>query len=365
MSWSGWVALNGGYAGGIEAVGRDADGRLEAFGLAPAPGGQLAYHNPQVAPNGGWSGWGSIGSPPQNDVLSHLEVAANADGRLEVYLRYGAMSAGEMWHTWQATPNGAFGGWVDLRLGVGHVTSGPIVVAPNADGRLELFAIGSPEGIVHAWQVVPNGGWSPQASLGSPSGVFVTSPAVGRNADGRLAVFASGSDGAVWQVAQTAANNGWGSWSSIGKPPTDSLSGGSVVGTDADGRLEVFASGGSGVWHAWQNSPGGSWSNWDSLAFPSGSSGTSGLAIGRNLDGRLELFATVPNGEVWHIWQNAPNSGWSGWSSLGGEPYAQIWVASNQDGRLEVFVPGRSSGTPPTATGVWHRWQTSPGGAWS
>src|SRR5579859_6875884 len=92
MSWSGWAALNGGYAGGIEAIGQDADGRLEAFGLAPAPGGQAAYHNAQVVPNGGWSGWSSIGSPPQNDVLSHLEVAANADGRLEAFLRYGAMS---------------------------------------------------------------------------------------------------------------------------------------------------------------------------------------------------------------------------------------------------------------------------------
>jgi len=82
-------------------------------------------------------------------------------------------------------------------------------------------------------------------------------------------------------------------------------------------------------------------------------------------DWRQELFATVPSGEVWHIWQTAPNSGWSGWSSLGGEPYADVLVGRNQDGRLEVFVEGRSSSTPPSPTGVWHRWQTSPGGAWS
>jgi hypothetical protein len=364
MSWTGWAALDGGYAGGLEALGQNADGRLDAFGLAPAAGGQAAFHNVQSAPNNGWASWSSLGSPPQNDVLSHLEVAANADGRLEAFLRYGAMSVGAMWHAWQSTPTGVWGGWVPLGVSVGHVTSGPIVVASNADGRLELFAIASPDGVTHAWQLMPNAGWSSQAMLGSPSGVSVASPAVGRNADGRLAVFVSGSDGAVWQIAQTAPNNGWGSWSSIGKPATDSLAGAPVVGTNADGRLEVFASGSQGVWHSWQTTPGGSWSSWDNLGFPSGASGTTGLAVAQNADGRQELFATVYMGEVWHIWQNAPNAGWSAWSSLGGEPYAEVLVGRNQDGRLEVFVEGRSTTTPPNATGVWHRWQTTPGGAW-
>jgi hypothetical protein len=365
MSWTGWAALNGGYTGGLEALGQNADGRLDAFGLAPASGGQAAFHNAQTAPNNGWGGWTSLGSPPQNDVLSHLEVAANADGRLEAFLRYGAMSTGAMWHAWQSTPNGSWGGWVALGVSVGHVTSGPIVVASNADGRLELYAIASPDGVTHAWQLVPNGGWSSQAFFGSPGGVSVGSPAVGSNADGRLQVFVSGSDGAVWQIAQTAANNGWGSWSSLGKPATDSLAGGPVIGTNADGRLEVFATGSQGVWHAWQTSAGGSWSSWDNLGFPSGSGGTSALAVAQNADGRQELFATVSAGEVWHIWQTAPNSGWASWSSLGGEPYAEVLAARNQDGRLEVFVEGRSTATPPGPSGVWHRWQTSPGGAWS
>ena len=363
MSWTGWATLNGGYSGGIEALSSNADGRLDAFGLAPAPGGQAVYHNAQVAPNSGWSGWTSLGSPPQNDVLSHLEVAADADGRLEAFLRYGAMSAGAMWHAWQSAPNGSWGGWVALGVSVGHVTSGPIVVASNADGRLELFAIGSPGGVVHAWQLAPNSGWSAQASLGSPGVVTVSSPAVGRNADGRLAVFVSGSDGAIWQIAQSAANNGWGSWSSIGKPGSDSLRS-PAVGINADGRLDVFAAGASGVWHAWQTSAGGSWSAWNTFGLPGGAA-IAGLAVGQNADGRQEVFATVPAGEVWHIWQNAPNSGWSGWSSLGGEPYADVLVGVNQDGRLEIFVQGRSTSTPPTPTGVWHRWQTSPGGAWS
>ena len=137
-----------------------------------------------------------------------------------------------------------------------------------------------------------------------------------------------------------------------------------MVGTNADGRLEVFASGSQGVWHSWQTTPGGSWSSWDNLGFPSGASGNTRLAIAQNADGRQELFATFYMGEVWHIWQNAPNAGWSAWSSLGGDPYAGVEVGRNQDGRLEVFVQGCTATTPPNPSGVWHRWQISPGGAW-
>ena len=39
---------------------------------------------------------------------------------------------------------------------------------------------------------------------------------------------------------------------------------------------------------------------------------------GRNADGRLEVFARGTDNALWHIWQTAPNNGWSGWASLGG-----------------------------------------------
>lgn len=34
-------------------------------------------------------------------------------------------------------------------------------------------------------------------------------------------------------------------------------------------------------------------------------------------NGCLELFTEDASGEVFHRWQNAPNSGWSGWHSMG------------------------------------------------
>ena len=357
MPWTGWQQLNGGYSGGIEAIGQNADGRLEVFGLQPAPGGQSIAHNWQTAPNSGWNGWAGLGSPPHNDVLSHVEAASDADGRLEAFVRYGAMSAGAMWHTVQTAPNNGWSGWTAINVGTGHVTAGPIVVAANADGRLELFAVGSPDGITHAWQTAPGAGTWAQGDLGSPTGgIFVQNVAAGRNADGRLSVFAQGSDGAIWSISQTAPNNGWGSWASLGKPSSDTV-GIPAVGANADGRLEVFASGTSAAWHTWQSSPGGGFGSWASLGLPA-AGGITGLSVGQNADGRQEVFATVGNGDVWHIWQTSPNNGWSAWDDLRGEPAPGVLVGRNQDGRLEVFVNGRSGG-------VYHRWQTSPGGTWS
>ena len=39
--------------------------------------------------------------------------------------------------------------------------------------------------------------------------------------------------------------------------------------------------------------------------------------VGNNADGRLEVFVRGTDGALWHIWQTAPNNGWSGWASLG------------------------------------------------
>ena len=38
----------------------------------------------------------------------------------------------------------------------------------------------------------------------------------------------------------------------------------------------------------------------------------------RNADGRLEIFGVGTDNALWHIWQTAPNNGWSGWESRGG-----------------------------------------------
>jgi hypothetical protein len=79
-------------------------------------------------------------------------------------------------------------------------------VANNADGRLEVFAIGNDTSLYHIWQTSPGGGWT---NWGYRSGTQLRSPTVGQNADGRLEVFVIGGDGALYRQWQTSPGGGW------------------------------------------------------------------------------------------------------------------------------------------------------------
>ena len=103
------------------------------------------------------------------------------------------------------------------------------------------------------------------------------------------------------------------------------------------------------LWHKWQTAPNSGWSGWSSL----GGVITTDPALGRNRSGRLEVFARGTDNALWHKWQTAPNSGWSGWASRGGILTSEPAVASNADGRIEVFVRG-------TDNALWHQWQNQP-----
>jgi hypothetical protein len=251
--WAGWYSLGPPPAQptpsvmtSTPTVGRNADGRLEAF--ARGTDGAL-WHNWQATPGGSWAGWASLGGA----ITSETAVAANADGRLEVFAR-GTDNA--LWHNSQVTPGDWSGsGWTSLG---GVITSNP-AVARNADGRLEVFA-GSTDGALwHNWQDTPGGSWAGWASLG---GAITSETAAAANADGRLEVFARGTDNALWHNSQVTPGDWSGSgWTSLGGAITSAP----TVGQNADGRLEAFARGTDGaLWHNWQETIGG-WSGWDSL----------------------------------------------------------------------------------------------------
>jgi hypothetical protein len=193
------------------------------------------------------------------------------------------------------------------------------------------------------------------------------------SADGRLEVFvighpeqAGGFEGfEVWHLYQTAPAGGWSQWVSHGRANPE---GGWIpprVAASADGRLELFTSiGGGDLQHIWQTAPNNGWTpTWTSHGMPPGTIGVNNNALTRLPDGRLILFnvATAPASTeaLWHIEQTAPSNGWSTWSSLGGPPsggFNAVAVAPSADGRLEVF--GMSN------FALWHIWQ-QPGGGWS
>ncbi|HST57824.1 MAG TPA: hypothetical protein VLK84_03980, partial [Longimicrobium sp.] len=75
--------------------------------------------------------------------------------------------------------------------------------------------------------------------------------------------------------------------------------------------------------------------------------------VSNNQDGRLEVFGCGPKNDLVHVWQTAPNNGWSSGASLGGVITSRPAVIRNADGRLEVFARG-------TDGALWHIWQTKP-----
>ena len=285
----------------------------------------------------GWGrGWESLGGR----VVPTPAMAANADGRLEVFA---VGTDGGLWQVFQTTPNGGWGPWV--RLGGSRMRS-PAVGA-NADGRLALFGAGAQGALRHTAQTAPNNGWSGLVSLG---GRIVGTTAVGRNADGRLEIFAVGNDGAMWQKFQTSPNGGWGGWRRLGGSGLRAP----AVGVNADGRLEVFAvAGGGRLWHVWQSAPNNGWSGGEFLA----GTGLRTPAVGVNADGRLEVFAVAGGGRLWHVWQSVPNNGWSAGELLDGGGMRSPAVGTQPDGRLVVVAIGGDGR-------LRFRRQAAPNGGW-
>jgi uncharacterized protein GlcG (DUF336 family) len=256
--------------------------------------------------------------------------------------------------------------WVNVPPSVnpaGHIGRGVPDIAGNADPASGYMLIlnGSPTG--------PWGGTSAvapfyaglvavlNAALDEPVGFFNPS-LYSFNGSNAYVDIASGSNGSY------KAGPGWdactGLGSIMGAAMETALEGVGLRGivtvvSNADGRLEAFASGMDyALWHMWQTAPNDGWSAWASL----GGVLTSDRSVGRNADGRLEAFARGTDGALWHIWQTSPGGAWSAWASLGGVITSDPFVAHNLDGRLEVFARGANDA-------LWHIWQTAPSNGWS
>ncbi len=103
------------------------------------------------------------------------------------------------------------------------------------------------------------------------------------------------------------------------------------------------------------------WSRWGSLGAPAEVT-IGDPVVQSNQDGRLEVF--VPGGGVFfNRWQVAPNVGWVDFWNKKGKPQPNVdvrtlTVGRNQDGRLEVFAVA-------TDHEIWNNWQQAPNGGWA
>lgn len=78
------------------------------------------------------------------------------------------------------------------------------MVGANADGRLEVFYVGTNDQLFHRVQL-PAGGWSDELT----SGLSGRELAIAANSDGRLELFYAAMNGALSHTWQTAANSTW------------------------------------------------------------------------------------------------------------------------------------------------------------
>lgn len=294
--WNAWRVLNSNCY--CHVVAQNADGRLEVFIQQKQGDGHL-LHGHQTSPGGDSWAWGEFPSEPPL-YLTPLEAARNADGTLVVFAVLGTTT--ELYYSQQSAPGSdSWTPWISLGKGV--YSQFPLVIGVNADGRLELFTY-TGQYARHIWQVAPKGAWfAPDGvwSAWESMGGDYMPLAVGRNADGRLEVFASGTPGDLYHNVYHKWQNssGWNeSWDRLGDVEIygrPSVS----VGANSDGRLEVFVvhqenrligDSPANVEHIWQVAPNSSWSNWGKLGR---GQFYSIMGVGRNADGRLEVFAVA------------------------------------------------------------------------
>lgn len=254
------------------AVGQNQDGRLELFFVAgDAVTGYMGIHHAwQITKNDGWSGTSFLGTTAADNSRKAVSVARDAAGCLEVF-SIGA-DDNEIHFASQVQPNGSWTTWGPFATG--HEKAKQVALGRNHDGHLELFYHSADDYVYHTWQLnrtvlqggacVSAGDWSAPVRLGTAAD-RAYSVSVGRNADGRLEVFAIGRNSAIRHVWQTQPNDGWSSWQRLGTTANTAKS--VIVGTNRDGRLEAFTVGTNDKpYHFLQLQPNQSWSG--ELPFP-------------------------------------------------------------------------------------------------
>ena len=191
---------------------------------------------------------------------------------------------------------------------------GRLAVGQNADGRLELFKTDTEGALLHRWQKVPNGEWSPWSNLG---GQLAPGLAVATNAEGKLKVFGvDKTRRTLVCIGQTGSNTrAWGDWLDLG----GNLRSPVTVGRNLDGRLEVFAvdAASSAVKCIWQTNARGR------LVSLGGPGRLRRAWLGRRAKPRWCVWsfsASMPaTKSLVHCWQQGANSpgSWSTWDNLG------------------------------------------------
>lgn len=219
----GWSVIPGPYAKKL-AVTTSTDGRVELFYVGM---NNQVYHHWESSPGGDISRWQGLGGWA-SDI-----TAARGGSTWEVFVIGGdgaIYRARQVNHTWQR-----FGGtWASS-----------IAAATSRDSRVELFHVGGGGNVFHAWQSSPGGsfgGWVNRGGIKSDIGAS----SVG---NGEWELYGIGGSGTIWRMAP---------WSGIHHWQQLAGGASQVSATrHPDGRVEVLhVGGGNNMFHAWQKAVG-------------------------------------------------------------------------------------------------------------
>ncbi|MGE3285816.1 MAG: hypothetical protein AB7J32_06890 [Pseudonocardia sp.] len=328
--WSGTVSLGVPAAATAVATAVDTAGALHAFALT-ADGVAVIG---QTAAGAGWGSWTGLGAPDGTDLVG-LAAAANADGRLQVF----AAGADRRLHTaWESAP-GRWSAWGEPS------PSDPAVVEVHAlrdhAGLQWVLALDDAGGVHAITQTAPDGGWGSWTALGWPAPVTVATLAVSANADGRLQLFAvgggtdvtggtdgcgttgdGGDDGGLYTLYQQA-DGSWSSWAPLVAPATAVPLTSVVAVAGGSGTLTVAGVGTDGTVHAiTQATPDGGWESWAALGAPAGT-GAAPLVAAPGPDGPTLVegaWVASAGAAGWGAWQPVPGPAPLIWSALTGLP---------------------------------------------
>jgi hypothetical protein len=135
----------------------------------------------------------------RGNSAKQVAVGRNADGRLEIFY---VGTNNDLYHNHQTVPNG--NGWAG-ETHFANNSAKQVAVGQNQDGRLEIFYVGTNNDLYHNWQTAPNSElWAGETHIADNSAQQI---AVGRNTDGTLEIFYVGTNVGLYRNRQSAANS--------------------------------------------------------------------------------------------------------------------------------------------------------------
>ena len=274
---------------------QNSDGRLEIVYVGTD---QKLFHKWQkikdISDTANWT----AGTQFPNQKALQATMMQNSDGRLEVFY---VGNDHRLFHLWQIVPGISEPANWTVGTPFAKDKANQVAVAENSDGRLEIFYVGNDTHLFHNWQIRPGisdpTNWIGETRFPGDSAKQVT---VARNADGRLEIFYVGTNSSLyhnWQMKPGVSDTA--NWAGETVFPGDSAIQ-VAVAPNLDDHLEtVYIGTNTDLFHNWQANPSSNWIDMDGVGgpvvtpAPFGSSNNFALVSGNNCDPLTDVAVMI------------------------------------------------------------------------